>query len=331
MEALAHFENITHIISPIYDRIELLVYGKLLLPAFLLALVFIYFRTTWGSPDFFDAIKRLVIAALLIVAFPEIVKVIISISGFISETISPDSADFFKEFFSKGVESSKESLNKGSLLNFPNLIIGGLSFLCWCVSYVASYFIIAMRQFMWAVLCALAPLLILCHIFPSTSNITKGLFKSLIELSCWEIYWRILEQILHTLGYVELTGVGDWFITMVLNLIVAFSMIQTPAVVRSILGGSLTSISGALKASIAWGAITGAVGGAAALGIKALSGVAKGKDIMISASSSIKNAVAPRFTKDALTGGKSIQHTKAGRFASRLGAGTPPKERNPNR
>ena len=246
-----NFDLLKNVTWPMYNQANLIAW-KLVLPCFLLAIVITYFKSPFGSPEFLDNIKRLVITALLLVAFPEIAKTIISISHWIAEEISPGGIQsYWNQIVQNAMTVYKDAANKGSLLNIPNLVISVTAFASYVIVYVLTYFVIATRQFVWMVLYIVGPLFIICNMFRGTSGITKGLFKSMFEVATWEIFWVILFKILATLGFAQMYGVGDIFQTIVLNIIIALAMCGVPFLAKSMIGGSFTSLAGGLQTTAA--------------------------------------------------------------------------------
>lgn len=244
-----NFDLLDGVTWPLYNQVNLVAW-KLILPCFLLATVFTYFKSPWGSPEFLLNIKRLIITALLLVAFPEIAETIMEIGHWIAEEINPGGIEtYWATMKEKALTVAKDAATKGSLLNIPNLLISIIAFVSYLIVYIATYFMLAARLFIWMVLCIVGPLLMICNLFSGTSGTTRGLFKSMFEVASWEILWAILFKILATLGYAEMYNVGDIFQTIVLNLIVALSMVGVPFLAKSLISGTFSSMAGGIQAA----------------------------------------------------------------------------------
>jgi glucan phosphoethanolaminetransferase (alkaline phosphatase superfamily) len=150
------------------------------------------------------------------------------------------------------------------LLQFNDLIIATLSFLSYLILYIARYLTIAMYHFFWIFFMISAPLLLLFNLFEGTQQITKNLFKGMIEVACWKIVWAILGAMLAALSFGDLYRTeGSYLVIIVMNFVIAVAMLMTPMMVKSLVGGGLQSMSSSIgAASIA--AIAAAPGKAAA-------------------------------------------------------------------
>lgn len=223
----------------------------LMLPVFFaLAVVLAWFKSPTGSPEFIDIIKRAIIATVLLVAFPDISKAILYVADGITERIdklnSLDTMIRMAEEKSEGYTLSVSSM----LLQFNDLIIATLSFLSYLVLYIARYLTIAMYHFFWIFFMVSAPLLLLFNLFEGTQQITKNLFKGMIEVACWKIVWAILGAMLTALSLGDAyRAEGNYLVLIVMNFVIACAMLMTPMMVKSIVGSGLQSMSSTLGAA----------------------------------------------------------------------------------
>jgi hypothetical protein len=223
----------------------------LLLPVFFaLAVVIAWFKSPSGSPEFLDIIKRTIIATVLLVAFPDISKAILYIADGITEKIDNlNSLDTVVRMAQEKSESYSMSVTS-VLLQFNDLIIATLSFLSYLVLYIARYLTIAMYHFFWIFFMISAPLLLLFHIFEGTQQITKNLFKGMIEVACWKIVWAILGAMLTALSFGDAYKTeGNYLTLIVMNFVIALAMLMTPMMVKSIVGSGLQSMSSSIGAA----------------------------------------------------------------------------------
>lgn len=223
----------------------------LLLPVFFsLAVVVAWFRSPTGSPEFIDIIKRTVIATILLVAFPDISKAILFIADGIAEKIDKlNSLDTIIRMAQEKSETYSFSA-KTVLLQFNDLIIATLSFLSYLILYIARYLTIAMYHFFWIFFMITAPLLMLFNLFEGTQQITKNLFKGMIEVACWKIVWAILGAMLAALSFGDAyRAEGSYLVLIVMNFIIALAMLMTPMMVKSIVGSGVQSMSSSLGAA----------------------------------------------------------------------------------
>ncbi len=223
----------------------------LLLPVFFsLAVVVAWFRNPKGSPEFLDIVKRAIIATILLVAFPDISQAILYVADGITEKIDKlNSLDALIRMAQEKSDSYSMSATS-VLLQFNDLIIATLSFLSYLVLYIARYLTIAMYHFFWIFFMISAPLLLLFNLFEGTQQVTKNLFKGMIEVACWKIVWAILGAMLAALSFGEMYRTeGSYLVIIVMNFVIAVAMLMTPMMVRSLVGGGLQSMSSSIGAA----------------------------------------------------------------------------------
>lgn len=223
----------------------------LMLPVFFaLAVAVAWFRSPQGGPEFLDVLKRAIISTLLLAAFPDISRSIIFIADGVTEKIDAvngiDTVIRMAQEKSQGYSFSATSI----LLQFDDLIIATLSFLSYLILYIARYLMIAMYHFFWLFFMVSAPLLLLFNLFSGTSQITTNLFKGMAEVASWKIVWAILGAMLTALSFGNIYQLeGNYFTIMVMNFIIAVSMLMTPMMVRSIVGSGLQAMSSSIGAA----------------------------------------------------------------------------------
>ena len=98
-----------------------------------------------------------------------------------------------------------------------------------------------------------SPLLLLFNMFRSTSQIAANLFRGMCEVASWKIVWAILGAMLSSLSLGDAyRAEGNYLVLIIMNFVIAISMLATPMMVRSLVGSGLQSMSGTLgTASIA--------------------------------------------------------------------------------
>ena len=197
----------------------------LMLPVFFaLSVAMAWFRAPGGGIDFVDTLKRAVIATLLLAAFPDISRAIIFIADGIAERI--DQTNNIDVVIRMAQEKSQEYSHSSLslLLQFNDLIIAGLSFGSYLILYCARYLMIAMYHFYWLFFMVSAPLLLLFNLFPSTSAISKNLFRGMIEVASWKIVWAILGAMLTALSFGEMyRSEGSYIELIVMNFVIAIA------------------------------------------------------------------------------------------------------------
>ena len=246
---MPHFDLLGSLMRDLHQEFVRIYY--LMLPVFFaLSVAVAWFRSPQGGLDFLDTLKRAVVATILLVAFPEISSAIVFIADGIAERIdslnSIDAVIRMAQEKSQGYSLSPMSV----LLQFNDLIIAVLSFASYLILYIARYLTIAMYHFFWLFYMASAPLLLLFNLFPGTSQITANLFRGLVEVACWKIVWAILGAMLASLSFGEMYRTeGSYVELIVMNFVIAISMLATPMVVRSLVGSGLQSMSSMIGAA----------------------------------------------------------------------------------
>lgn len=223
----------------------------LMLPVFFaLAVVMAWFRSPSGSPEFIDIVKRAIVATVLLAAFPDVSKTILWIADGIAERVdSINSLDTMIRMAQEKSESYTFSVTS-VILQFNDLLIATLSFLSYLLLYIARYLTIAMYHFFWIFFMVSAPLLLLFNMFEGTQQITKNLFKGMIEVACWKIVWAILGAMLTALSLGDAyRAEGSYIVLIVMNFIIACAMLMTPMMVSALTGKGLHSMSTTLGAS----------------------------------------------------------------------------------
>lgn len=228
----------------------------LLLPVlFALALTIQWFRRASGAVDFLGVLKRATVCTLLLVSFPEISDAIIQITEGVSGRIDQ------VQSLEKVIDAAKTKVDSYSqtktpiLLGFNDFILSSMTFLTFFLLYVAHYLTLALFHFFWFFYNVTAPLLILFHLFESTSQITTNLFRGMIEVACWKIIWAILGVMLMSLSIGQMYQVeGSYITVMAMNIIIAVAMILTPILVHALVGSGVHNVAPML-------ATTGVAGG----------------------------------------------------------------------
>lgn len=225
----------------------------LLLPIFFgLSVAITWFSSPQSGVEFVDVLKRAVIATLLLVALPEISQAIIFVADGIAERI--DHKHGIDEFLHATKEKAVSfTFTKNMfLLHFGELIISVLTFISYVIVYIARYLTIAMYHFFWIFYMISAPILLLFNLFPGTSQITKNLFFGMCEVACWKIVWAILGAMLSALSFGSLYATEqNYLVLIVMNFVIAISMLKTPSIVKSLSLGGMHSMEKAIGGAAA--------------------------------------------------------------------------------
>ncbi len=224
------------------------VYYMALPVAILLAAAMGYMQS--GGADYVDTIKRVFVATILLIAFPDISQAITGVCDGIAHRIDDMSG---LETVMRMAQEKSESYSTAKnvlLLKFNDLVIAVLSFLSFMILYISRYLTIAMYYFFWVLLSVVSPIMILFYIFPKTSYMTGNLFKGLIEVASWKIIWSILSAMLTALSFGNIYQTEGHYATLiVLNFVIALAMLMTPMIVKSIVGEGAQAMAGTLGAA----------------------------------------------------------------------------------
>ena len=130
-----------------------------------------------------------------------------------------------------------------SWMSVKDTLILGFSFITFFLLYISVFIANAGVIFVWLILYVFSPLLIVFFVIPSTSQITKGLYRALIEVCAWKIIWATLAALLWSLALSEINKTDVNFLTVIsLNIILALSLLFTPFVVSAMTSKGLTSV-----------------------------------------------------------------------------------------
>lgn len=218
--------------------------------AIMLSIALSFFRS--GGPNYVDVLRRALIASLLLVSFPEVSGLILDIAEGVADKI--DSMSGIESILKMAGEKAKSYSGAQSvlLLKFNDLFIAVLSYASYVILYIARYLTIALYYFFWVMLSVLSPLLILCYMFQATENITKGLYKGLIEVASWKIVWAVQSAMLSSLALGNIYQTEGSYLTLtVLNFVIAIGLLFTPMLVKSIVNGGIQGAASTLGPMVA--------------------------------------------------------------------------------
>lgn len=224
-----------------------------------------YFKMPLGQvPEFFHLVGRALIAAFLLVAFPEIMNALSDLTDQLSKDLGQ--LHNFKLVVARLGE--KIGTLTWSWVSVKDSVLILISYITFFLVYVTVYLADSLFLFTWTLLFIFSPVLIAAFVLPATSTATRGLFKSLIEVCLWKVMWSVLAALLWSYALSEINNPQydvDFITAIVLNLILAFSVVITPMIVSGLVNGSIHHVSASLG---------GAVLGAAALTPMQMAGTA---------------------------------------------------------
>jgi hypothetical protein len=212
---------------------------KLLLPLFLLSIAMSYSTELGVTAAVIIKLKRLLIVALLLAGFPTIAEFSQNVGVEIARSIDDMTGiDFILEVAAK--RADEFSFNLQTLLTLrADFLLGALTLVSFLILNIARYFLVAFQHFYWFLLVITGPFLILPTLFESASGVTRGLFKSMIQVAAWPIIWSILSAFLKAIPFAVAYSNGLDLITVItLNLIIAIALLFSPFMVSHLTEGA---------------------------------------------------------------------------------------------
>jgi hypothetical protein len=196
-------------------------------------------------------LKRLLLVALLLVAFPSIAEFSQIVGVEVAKSIDDMTGiDMVLEAAAKKADAY--SMDLSGLMNLgSDLIVGSLVVISFVILIAARFFLLAFQHFYWFLLVALGPFLILGTLFEASSGITKNLFKSMFQVACWPVVWSVLSAFLKALPFTSSYSGETNLVTIVtLNLIIAVALLFSPFIVSQLADGVNLSIGDTLRKGV---------------------------------------------------------------------------------
>ncbi len=226
---------------------------SIVLTLLLLGVVLNYFRMPMGQvPEFMSLVGRAIIAAFILVAFPEIMNTLADVT----DSLARDVGELNNFKLVVGRLGEKIGTLTWSWVSVKDSVLLLVSYLTFFFLYISVYMADTLFLFTWTLLYIFSPILIAAFVLPSTSQATKGLFQALIEVCCWKVTWSVLAALLWSFALSEVNKPEydvDFLTAILLNVLLAFSVVVTPLIVGKLLRGGLHT-----GAAASGGAILGA-------------------------------------------------------------------------
>jgi hypothetical protein len=194
-------------------------------------------------------VGRAVLAAFILAAFPEIMNTLANITDQVARDVGQ--LNNFKLVVSRLGE--KIGTLTFSWVSVKDSVLLIVSYFTFFLLYVSVYIADAMYLLAWTLLYIFSPILIAAFTLPSTASATKGLFQSLIEVCFWKISWSVLAALLWSFALSEINSPKydvDFLTAIVLNLMLAFSVLLMPLIVRSLIKGGLSSVASSMGTAV---------------------------------------------------------------------------------
>lgn len=233
-----------------------------------------FFKMPLGQvPEFLTLVGRAIIASFILAAFPEILNFMADLTDNLAATIG--NLNNFKLVLSRLGE--KIGQFTWSWVSVKDSVLLIISYLTFFLLYVSVYVADAVYLLVWTLLYIFSPILIAAFTLPSLASATKGLFMSLVEVCLWKVLWSCLAALLWSFALSEINKSEydvDFLTAILLNFLLAFSVLLTPMLVRSFMSGKITQAAQNMGGMILGAAAltpTGMLTNSKALGVTAVS------------------------------------------------------------
>lgn len=214
---------------------------SIILTLLLMGVVINYFKMPLGQvPEALTLVGRAAVAALLLAALPEIMNSLADVTDQLAAEVGK--LNNFKLVL--GRLGEKIGNFTWSWVSVKDSVLLLISYVTFFLLYISVYMADTLFLFTWTLLYIFSPILIAAFVLPSTSSATKGLFQALIEVSCWKVTWSVFAALLWSfaLGEVNKSEYDiDFFTAILLNILLAFSVVVTPFLVGKLLRGGFHS------------------------------------------------------------------------------------------
>lgn len=247
LPAVEEYEKLIPVARQLYEHTSALSW-QMLLPLFLVSIAVSYSSDLGLTGAILVRLRRLILAALLLVSFPMIAEFSQTLGVEVARSIDDMTGiDMVLEAASKKAETYSFSveglLNIGS--DFVMSLLVSASFV---ILVIARFLLLAFQHFYWLLLVALGPFLMLGILFDSSSGITKGLFKNMFQVACWPVIWSVLSAFLKALPFASTYNTEGGLITIItLNIIIAVALLFSPFLVSQLCEGVNLSVGDTLR------------------------------------------------------------------------------------
>lgn len=207
----------------------------------LLGVLLEYFKMPIGGmPTFTQLIGRALVACILLISYPEISNTVSAVADGIADHLGS------LNHFTNVLESAGSALKQHSWswTSLGDTLLSVASYAVYLILYLTVFFFDAAIVYCLVLLYIFSPMMIAFYILPQTASLTGGLFRTLFEIATWKIVWCILGTLLWStaLNNFKHSGEGNFITLIALTLMLAFSILLTPIVVRNLISGTLSSV-----------------------------------------------------------------------------------------
>lgn len=242
----------------------------------LLGVLIEYFKMPLGGvPAFTQLIGRTLIAAILLVAYPEISNAVAAVADAVSEHLGSMN-NYHQVLQAAGAALKDHSWHWTSL---GDTLLSVVSYAAYLILYLTVFFFDAAIVYCLVLLYIFSPVMIVFYILPQTAGMTSGLFRTLFEVASWKIVFSVLGTLLWStaLNNFQNSHQASFITLLALTLMLAFSILLTPLVVKNLIGGALSGMASQTAGLAAVALSAGALSPAALAGATKLTTVKAAK------------------------------------------------------
>lgn len=239
------FENLHHHAKTLHG--DMVGIFWIILPCLVALLVVLeILKSDENEPNVAEILKRTILCIFLLWSFDFIISVIAMISDGITHKIK-GTEDVWEALKQLGPNSSGKS---GSMFDIREHIVYFFAIASYLIAYIGFFASTALVNFVWAILYITAPLILPCFIARTTAPIVGNLYRGLISVATWKILWTLLGSLLLKMALSpKVVGIEDYFLSMVMNLLIGLSMLLIPLFTRSLISDGLQSAASGLAAA----------------------------------------------------------------------------------
>lgn len=267
----------------------------------LIAVLLDFFKIPMGNtPGISTLLGRCLIATLLLIALPEIMNAVASITDAIAHDIGD--LNNFKLVLSRMGEKLKSLA--WSWTSVKDMVILVISFLSFFILYITVYFADAAFLYAWTLIYVFSPVVLALFVLPSTAGATSMMFRSMIEVSLWKVVWAAMSALLWSTALSSINNPEynvDFLTAIVLNFMLALSVLMTPSLVRGLFSTGVSGVASGLQNTLMAAAamtpmgVTGQVKAAAILPVSKMT--SRFKDSSQNRNNQIQNRKVPSKNK----------------------------------
>jgi hypothetical protein len=232
----------------------------------LLGVLIEYFKMPLGGvPSFTQLIGRALVAAILLAAYPEISNTVATVADAVAEQLGSIN-NYHHVLQAAGAAMKAHSWHWTSI---GDTLLSVVSYAAYLILYLTIFFFDAAIVYCLVLLYIFSPIMIVFYILPQTASLTRGLFRTLFEVATWKIVWSVLGTLLWStaLNNFRNADQGNFITLLALTLMLAFSIIMTPIVVKNLISGAISNIASQTAGLAAMGLSAGFLSPAALAGM----------------------------------------------------------------